>query len=306
MHPAFYTGPRMVKPPVVYNAGLLRRSAAAIDTTVVGVARPARPASSSSTRRTSAAGTTRAGSTPPPGAPAGSSRARSSRTRSTGKRPEPNDPAKLVDAALAFWGYPTLAAGTHARCSVRPHGVRRRAAQRGSAADPPIVETALRALIADLPRPPDRMNERCLHCDGLRARGCCAARSPRRAAGCPRSSRGCRCPPGPGSRAGRFLAARASAPARGLRRRAARAAPSRTASPRAAVGTAGGRCSSPSTSRAGSTRCRCSPRRATRCTTSCGRTSRSPGGTPFTEDAACAGTRPPAGSRSCTARGRSR
>src|SRR2546429_8806119 len=32
-HPALYDGPRMVKPPVVYNAGLLRRIRRGIDTT---------------------------------------------------------------------------------------------------------------------------------------------------------------------------------------------------------------------------------------------------------------------------------
>ncbi len=32
-HPALYNGPRMVKPPVVYNAGLLRRIRRGIDTT---------------------------------------------------------------------------------------------------------------------------------------------------------------------------------------------------------------------------------------------------------------------------------
>ena len=32
MHPAFYTSPRMVKPPVVYNAGLLRMRGRYIDT----------------------------------------------------------------------------------------------------------------------------------------------------------------------------------------------------------------------------------------------------------------------------------
>ena len=37
-HPALYTGPRMVKPPAVYTAGLLRGLGRGIDTDVVGVA----------------------------------------------------------------------------------------------------------------------------------------------------------------------------------------------------------------------------------------------------------------------------
>ena len=88
-HPALYTGPRMVKPPAVYTAGLLRGIGRGIDTHLVGVARVAGPASASSCRRTSPAGTTSAGSTPPRSAGAGGSRTtRASRTRSpTSRRP---------------------------------------------------------------------------------------------------------------------------------------------------------------------------------------------------------------------------
>ena len=62
-HPLFYHGPRMVKPPVVYIAGLLRALGRGIDTDA-WVWLADMPASSSSTRRTWPAGTTTAGSTP--------------------------------------------------------------------------------------------------------------------------------------------------------------------------------------------------------------------------------------------------
>ena len=80
-----YTGPRMVKPPVVYNAGLLRASAAA------STRRPGRgsrtwPGSASSARRTSPAGTTSAGSTPPPSAAAGPRQLRPPSLRATDKK----------------------------------------------------------------------------------------------------------------------------------------------------------------------------------------------------------------------------
>jgi uncharacterized protein (DUF1800 family) len=66
-HPDLYTGPRMVKPPVVYAAS------AAGSTRPSGSGSTLSPASSSSTRRTSPAGTSRAGSTPRPSAGAGQS-----------------------------------------------------------------------------------------------------------------------------------------------------------------------------------------------------------------------------------------
>ena len=62
-HPALYTGPRMVKPPVVYTAGLLRALGRGIDTTAWVVAgREARAAALLPAER-GRAGTTTAGST---------------------------------------------------------------------------------------------------------------------------------------------------------------------------------------------------------------------------------------------------
>ena len=64
LHPDLHAGPRMVKPPVVFLAGLLRLLQRGIDGEYwSGTART--PASGSSTRPTSRAGTTSAGSTPP-------------------------------------------------------------------------------------------------------------------------------------------------------------------------------------------------------------------------------------------------
>ena len=71
-HPAVYDGPRMVKPPIVHVAGLLRRDRRRHHDRPTGPGSARSPASSSSTRRTSPAGTTRAGSTPRPTAAAGS------------------------------------------------------------------------------------------------------------------------------------------------------------------------------------------------------------------------------------------
>ena len=74
LHPALHTGPRMVKPPAVYTAGLLRALGRGVDTQAWVVALDGSPASGSSCRRTSPAGTTSAGSTRRPSAAAGRSR----------------------------------------------------------------------------------------------------------------------------------------------------------------------------------------------------------------------------------------
>ena len=85
-HPALYTGPRMVKPPVVYTAGLLRGLGRGIDTTA-WVWLASGTGQRLFIRRTSPAGTTSAGSTRPRSAGAGGSRTRrASRTRSTDKQ----------------------------------------------------------------------------------------------------------------------------------------------------------------------------------------------------------------------------
>ena len=154
-HPALYTGPRMVKPPVVYIAGLLRGSAAA-STPPPGSGRPRAPGSGCSTRRTWPAGTTPAGSTPTPSAAAGRSptrpsgsspwsrrRARSRRrSRVTPRRS--SRPRSRSSATRRSAGDPRRAA------RVRP----RLAAERDrleADAYPPLVMNAVRQLLAVSP-----------------------------------------------------------------------------------------------------------------------------------------------------------
>ena len=72
-HPTLYTGPRMVKPPIVYIGRPAARARPAGRHVVVGAGSPTSPGSASSTRPTSPAGTTAAGSTPPRSAAAGTS-----------------------------------------------------------------------------------------------------------------------------------------------------------------------------------------------------------------------------------------
>ena len=70
-HPDFYVGAPMVKPPIVYLASLMRASRHLHRRRVSGSGCRATPASGSSTRRTSPAGTTAAGSTRTRCGPAG-------------------------------------------------------------------------------------------------------------------------------------------------------------------------------------------------------------------------------------------
>ena len=104
-HPQLYDGGRLVKPPIVYTAGLLRRIGRPIDTTSwswIG----SMAGQQLSIRRTSRAGTTRAGSTPRPGADAGGRpRTCCGRTRSTRARrrsrtmPAPSSKARSPSGA---------------------------------------------------------------------------------------------------------------------------------------------------------------------------------------------------------------
>ena len=147
--PRSTTGPRMVKPPVVYTAGLLRALGRG-STRRLDVARRSSRASASSTRRTSPAGTTRAGSTPRPGAAAGSSRRYAlARRVDRRRRPQPGRRrARCVDARVRALGQPALTDETHARCS--------RFAQAAPAAEAletvrGCAENALRLLVATSP-----------------------------------------------------------------------------------------------------------------------------------------------------------
>jgi Protein of unknown function (DUF1800). len=113
-HPALYTGPRMVKSPAVYNAGLLRRLGRGVDTTAyawLGAMAGQRLFSPPNV----AAGTTRAGSTRRRGAAAGGSRRMCLKPYALdpGKATQPFNAQQLLDGALDFWNRPPLGDATH-------------------------------------------------------------------------------------------------------------------------------------------------------------------------------------------------
>ena len=113
MHPAFYTAPRMVKPPVVYNAGLLRMRGRDIDNSVwwtlgqsagqqlfyppdVGGWDYTRWLDTATFRaRWFIAALVQGSSTP---------------------TDSPSDPAKLVQRVVQFWGFPTVSSTDARRC----------------------------------------------------------------------------------------------------------------------------------------------------------------------------------------------
>ena len=155
--PELYLGPRMVKPPVVYTAGLLRALGRRVDTSA-WVWLPKAPGSGSSTRRTSPAGTTSAGSTRRRSAAAGRSRtrrSRSSRSSRSGARSRRRCRAP-----------PRGSSRTPSTCSARrgsgPRRTRRSCASRARRcrdanedwkrdAYPPLVLNAVRQLLAVSP-----------------------------------------------------------------------------------------------------------------------------------------------------------
>ena len=110
--PALLRRPAMVKPPIVYTAELLRAQRGIDTGRGPGSART--QGSSSSTRRTSRAGTTTAGSIRRPTWPGGTSQDGSRETEQLdpNKVQAPFDADKLLDRALAYWGNPQLSAGT--------------------------------------------------------------------------------------------------------------------------------------------------------------------------------------------------
>ena len=113
-HPALHTGPRMVKPPVVYTAGLLRARGRGIDTTawawISGMTgqrlfMPPNVAGWDDSRWLDTA-TFRGRWTVANQASAGATVTDKQAGSISG------DPQHLVDAAIAFWGSPTLRAET--------------------------------------------------------------------------------------------------------------------------------------------------------------------------------------------------
>jgi len=143
LHPDFYEGPRMAKPPVVFNAGLLRMHNRYIDTSTwwtlgqqagqqlfyppdVGGWDDTRWLDTSTFRaRWFIAAVAQADAQTP--------------------LDSPSDPAKLVDRALAFWATPTITPTTQ---SLLQSFAR---AQLKRNINPGDVETALRRLVASAP-----------------------------------------------------------------------------------------------------------------------------------------------------------
>jgi uncharacterized protein (DUF1800 family) len=114
-HPALYEGPRMVKPPVVYTAGLLRARGRAIDTDawawIGGYAGqrlflPPNVAGWDDSRWLDTA-TFR-------GRWVAASHAIHGAELKPDTATEPFDPAQLVERAIAFWGHPTVSRETRA------------------------------------------------------------------------------------------------------------------------------------------------------------------------------------------------
>jgi uncharacterized protein (DUF1800 family) len=142
LHPDFHTGPRMVKPPIVLNAGLLRMTGRYLDTSIwwslgaqagqqlfyppdVGGWDDTRWLDTATYRARWFIAALVQGAEQPVDAP--------------------SDPVQLTARATRFWGYPTLTPQTEALLEAFAHAQLKRGA---AAAD---VETALRRLVASSP-----------------------------------------------------------------------------------------------------------------------------------------------------------
>ena len=191
MHPDFYTGPRMVKPPVVYNAGLLRMRGAYIDTIVwwslgqsagqqlfyppdVGGWDYTRWLNTATFRARWLMAAIVQGADTPTDSPERSRRSSSSGRSSTGatRRVSPQTTGLLAAFAKAQL-------------------------ERQNAA-PPIVETAMRRDPSPPPPRASQTRDELTAAATATAPSSSAARSPRPAAACRGSSRGCRSRPGRG------------------------------------------------------------------------------------------------------------
>ncbi len=142
MHPAFYTSPRMIKPPVVYNAGLLRMRGQNITNSVwwtlgqsagqqlfyppdVGGWDYTRWLDTATFRSRWFMAAIVQGSSAPKGSPA--------------------DPAKLTQRVVQYWGFPTVSSTTLGVMTAFGK------AQLARKNDPAVVETAMRRLLATSP-----------------------------------------------------------------------------------------------------------------------------------------------------------
>jgi uncharacterized protein (DUF1800 family) len=151
-HPLLYNGPRMVKPPIVYTAGLLRASGRGVDTeswtwlcanagqqlffppNVAGWNDDRWLDTSSYLARWDIAGRV---------------------TRPAvleGKDKAPYDAEKLVDRALRFWGYPAISPKTRrVLLSYTKRAMRTANQEWKRKSYPPLIENSLRHLIAMSP-----------------------------------------------------------------------------------------------------------------------------------------------------------
>ena len=290
-HPAVYLGPRMVKPPIVLTAGLLRRLSAGDHHDRLGVDRRRSRASSSSTRRTSRAGTTRAGSTRRPSAAASSASSASSATRSASstrarRRRPPTADEVLATRAQVLGRARRSASGTHYQLlHVREARDRRcRQGRRPAEAVPRDGRAGPTPADRRVPRPPDRMSN-VNNLDRIVCDECTRAEALRAVAGqgLPAIEPGMPLPAGTGLSRRSFVAKSLGlalsvygvGQPRPLRRGDRRGGCRRSRP---------GRSSSTSSWAVAQTRSRCSIRTATRSTGSSAPTLAVDGGTPFTED----------------------
>jgi uncharacterized protein (DUF1800 family) len=152
-HPALYTGPRMVKSPAVYTAGLLRALGRGIDTEawtwlmqLAGQALfyPPNVAGWDDTRWLDTA-TYRARWSI-------ASYAIRPKVLDSDKAKLPNDPLKLMRRAESFWGNPSLTGHTHAQLQRFARSALGDADERWKKrAYPALIENALRQLLAASP-----------------------------------------------------------------------------------------------------------------------------------------------------------
>ena len=206
--PEFLDGPELVTPPVVYNAGLLRAVGRYIDTTAWTWLSAAAgqqlfyPPNVSgwdftrwldtSTAKARWEMATYVTSNNYPNPWPGEGEPHYSETETA---------AAALASALAYWAQPALSEES-LRCIAR---IRAELPGRGGhgrmAAEPLPRDPPERAADADrdLPRHAGELTtmQRAARAGSSRARSCCAPASRRPGAGCPRSSRGCRCRPAP-------------------------------------------------------------------------------------------------------------
>ncbi|HWG57032.1 MAG TPA: DUF1800 domain-containing protein, partial [Gaiellaceae bacterium] len=154
LHPALHTGPRMVKPPVVYTAGLLRAVGRPVDSTewswlasMAGQRLFLPPnVAGWDDRRWLDTGTFRGRWW------IASAAARSAVLSEKDAASVPSEPERLVDGALAFWGDPTVRAETRAALVLFARNALTDANSSWKRrAYPPLVANALRQLVAVSP-----------------------------------------------------------------------------------------------------------------------------------------------------------